>query len=359
MALFSFLKRREGLIGVDLGSSGIRLAELDLSRKRPRLLNIGMATYPSDVFSGQTVAKPEIVAEQISQLFAVNGLVGRMVVLGIPSASVFSKRIQVSKMDYEELGEYIKIESSSFLPPNVGSTKIDFQVLGETASGLLDVMVVAVKEDILENFKMCLTSVEIDVGIVDLDCFALMNIFELSHPEYLDKTCALLDLGSRYSTILITRNGLPLFNGNVSLGGKSITEGISIALGLTTSEAEKAKKASETDLQKPELAQVKEALISANEQFVNEVSRQINFFAAAAGIGQGISAIFLAGGMSTQYGLAEAFRNKTKIEVNQLQPFRGIDAGAEFDETRIAELSPFVTAAMGLALRTADDKIII
>ena len=352
MGLFGFLERKEQIVGIDIGSTGVKLVELDLSGAKPKVLHLASAPVPADAFSNYVISKPEAVSEQITKLLEARGVKTRLAATSVPGPSVFTKRIKMPTLDREELAVNINLEAANFIPHNIDAVKLDYHVIGESGKNQLDVLVVAIKTEILESYLEALLGAGVEAAVVDVDTFALQNAFELGYSSQMaKKTTALVNIGARYAAVNICRDGQSLFAGDVAVGGKSMTEGIATELTLSMREAEEQKRkgAGASD-------NVKGAIKKQIEQMATELNRQLSFFWNASGAEEGIDQILLSGG-GVAAGLVEALNAKTGIACAALDPFKGVEIGGDIDPVAAKTLAPFATVATGLALRQPGDKI--
>jgi type IV pilus assembly protein PilM len=274
----------------------------------------------------------------------------------MPGSSVFTKRVKMARMSLEELADNIQLEAGNFIPHNINAVKLDYHILGEAGKNQMEVLVVAVKEEVVDSFMDTLAFAGLEAAVIDVDYFALQNIFELANPERVDKTVGLINVGARFSSINICSNGASLFTGDVSIGGKLFTEGLIEQLSVSADEAEQMKRS-------PALAgemadEVREALEKNIEYVASEFNRQLSFFWSASGAEETIDRILIAGGGARIAGLVEEMSEKTGIVCEYIDPLIGIEVPAGFDKAYIREISPVVGVAAGLALREPGDKLI-
>lgn len=354
MGILNFFSKQESLLSLDIGATGIKLLEFDMTQSKPILLNLGIAPLTSDVFSGNSIAKVEYVAEQISGLLEANGISGKRVVTAVPAPSVITKRITMPRQPLNELSSSIQFEAANFIPHNIDAVRLDFHVLGETPQGQLDVLVVAVKNEVIESYLECLSLAGLEAAVVDVDYFAVQNMFETVSPEYLDKTVALINIGARYSTINVCRAGASLFTADVPVGGRSFTEALMEEMSISENEAENLKK--DAALGMETAPEVLELLDQKLDFVVTELHRQLGFFWSASGGDEGIERIFISGGGSLVPGILEEIREKTGTEAERIDVFRGIERGSALDSQLVQELAPVMGVCVGLGIRAAGDR---
>lgn len=352
MGLFS---KAESPIALDLGSSSIKFVELELDGERYRLKNISMNALSGEIFSSYAVSQTEGLADQVSALLESNEARGRRVALAMPSPSVFTKRIQLPFQEPDELAEAIEFDAPNYIPHNVDAVKLDFHVLGPAAKGQLNVLLVAVKNEIVDSYLDTMVVAGLETAVVDIDYFAMQNCFEINYPELFDKTVALINIGARFTSINICKGGKSIFCGDLSLGGKALSEEIAQAAQIGFEQAEALKR--KNDPESPHSGIVSELLDRAAERLAAELNRNLSFFWNAAQAGdEGIDQIMLSGGGALLSGLIEELSTKTGLSCELLDPFRALEVGSTLDQDYLKELAPFMVIAVGLGIREPGDK---
>ncbi len=348
--------KTETLVAIDIGQNGVRLVELDLSSDKLRLMNLGYTPLGGELFTNNVISKTDKVSEAISSVMEANSVTDKRVVIGMPSPSVFTKRIKMPRMTYDELRQNVNFEASNFIPHNVDQVKLDFHIIGESGKNQLDVLVVAVKNEILDSYTESLSLAGLQPAVIDVDYFALQNMFEANYPEFVEKTVALVNIGARFSSINICKKGSSLFTGDLPIGGKALTDTIAESLGIPFDQAEALKKSK--DDQNPQFASVRE-LIDINIEYVSsELNRQLSFFWSATGESDGLDMVVLSGGGAQLPGLVEELADKTGVECLLANPLKEIAVSDSFDKDYLSEVGPLMSMCVGLAIREAGDKII-
>lgn len=293
MGLLGFLDKSESLVGIDIGASSIKLLELDVSGGSPVLVNAASVKISGDVFTNNVLTEIDYVSEQISSLLEQHGVEDRRVITAMPGPSVFTKKIKMPKMDIDELSSNIHFEAGNFIPHAIDQVKLDFHIIGNGGGKQLDILVVAVKNEIIDSYVEAFAMAGLEAAVVDVDYFALQNAFELGYDDLLSETIALINIGARYSSVNICRGGESLFTGDISVGGKTFTEAVEVELGVSSDEAEDMK----VNGKGGESADSLKDIIDQNvEQAAAEFNRQLSFFWNASGADEGIDRIMLTGG---------------------------------------------------------------
>ncbi len=343
----------EDLVSIDIGSSNIKLMEMDLAGESVNLKNAAVVPSPAGAIKNNVIVRPDEVAGAIRALLEANGVQSKHVVTALPGPAVFTKKISLNRMSEKELRHNIQFEAGNYIPHKLNAVHLDYQVLSATDSSM-EVLLVAVKNEIIESFVQTMELAGLTLEIADVDSFALENMFELDYPEEENSTVALVNIGSRYSSINILSGGESLFTGDVSVGGRLYTDALCETLDLKPPDAEKAKMGDVPDGMDENL--IAETIDRTTEHVTAELHRQLGFFWTAAATEKPIEKVFLCGGGSQLPGLMEELSAKTGIPVEVVDTFRKVNCQDSFDSEYLKEIGPSMGVSVGLALRRDGDK---
>lgn len=346
-------KRSKELVGVDIGSSSVKAVQLRRRRGRCELVNVGVADLAPDAVVEGSIMDALSVSGVIQKVFDENHITARNVATSVSGSSVVVKRITVAAAPEQDLAATIPSEAQRQLAFDPSELNISYQVLGPAQTpNALDVMLVAARREKVSNYTSVLSQVGKKPTVVDVDAFALENVFEAGYEPPPDQTCALLNLGASLTNVNIVRNGIPLLTRDIPVGGKQYTEALQKALDLSFDEAERVKLGQEMPQVSAEAR--KSALQAVSANLVAEIQKTFSFLRQMSGA-ETIDRIYLAGGTARIEGLAERVQEELEIPVEVLNPLRQIQVSAEeFDSQYIADLAPRLAVAVGLALRSFD-----
>jgi type IV pilus assembly protein PilM len=347
MQLFNRAKKT---VGVDIGTSTLVLAELEAETQGYKLLNLAHTDIPPEVFSNQLIARPDLLSEVITTLLESLSISGKDIVLNLPGPSVFTKKIRMPFQPDDELRQSVGLEAANFIPQDINQVSLDYHVLGSAGKNAIDVLLVAVKQDVLTSYIAPFEMAGLNVAVADVDYFALQNCFEMNYPEQKEHTCLLLDIGARFAGLSVVHQEQNLFCGDVTLGGRNVTDKIAQQFSLTSAQAETAKR----DLSD---VAIRDAVVQQMENTVSELSRQLTFFWDASAEDKRLEKIYLCGGGSLLPGFANELSERMGVEALALDCFKRISYSTDqFDESLISDLRPFASIAIGLASRRAGDR---
>ena len=343
----------KGVIGLDIGSTSLKLAELKSSRSGYLLKNIGEAVLPADSIVKKVITNRDAVANSLSNLVRDLGIKNKNVVISISGHSVIIKKVTLPSMSKNELTESIPWELEQYLPQSVEDVNYDYQVLpGETPEGNIDVLIVAAKKDITNEYISIVRSIGLNPVIVDVDVFALENMYDVNYEDVSGVT-ALVNMGAAVTNINILKEGISVFTRDITTGGNQFTEWIMKEQNLSFEDAEHTKHSLSSQEIPFELERITNDYI---DLITGEVKRTLDFFSSNFSQ-EKITKIVLSGGSSKVPNTAETLQDVTDINVDLANPFKNISVSdTEFDPNYIVDIAPKMGVAVGLALRNIGDN---
>jgi type IV pilus assembly protein PilM len=278
------------------------------------------------------------------------------VVVAVSGHSVIVKKIKVGRMKPEELEEQIPFEAEQYVPYAIEDVNLDFQVLesASSESNEMDVLLVAVKKDIINDYLSIISTANLNAVVVDVDAFALQNALEIAYEMEKDQVVGLVNLGAAVMNINILQGGMSEFTRDSPLGGNRYTESIQKMLGLSYEQAESLKLGETVDGRSYEDA--RPAIEMVNTELAGEIRRSFDFFRSSSH-SDTIHRVLLSGGCARLSGLVEYLSENLEIPCEVANPLRNIKADPKtFDPEYLEVIAPQLAVSVGLALRQAGDK---
>ena len=202
-----FFSRKE-LFGLDIGSNAVKLVELRSGRSGYQLKNIGQVVLPQNSIVNKIIQNHDAVAEAVSNLIDDLRIKTKNVAISISGHSVIIKKVSLPRMSEKELKESIPWELEQYIPQSIQDVHYDYQVMpGETPEGNIDVLIVAAKKDVTNSYLSIVKETGLNPVVVDVDVFALENMYEINYPET-DGLLALVNIGASVTNINIINNGI-------------------------------------------------------------------------------------------------------------------------------------------------------
>lgn len=354
---FASLGKSKSIVGLDIGSSSVKVAECAVRSKGVELLHFGVAPLPPEAIVQGAFLNSGAIVDSIQEAMGTAGIKAKNVATAVSGHAVIVKKINLPQMTREELEESIRWEAEQYIPFDINEVNLDFQILdGAAAEGQMDVLLVAAKKDLIDDYVHVISDAGLTTGVIDVGAFAVENAFEANYDTHPDDVVALINIGSQVVNINIVAGGVPAFTRDISTGGNVYTEEIQKALSISWDEAERMKIGGNASHESQEVVpqEVQQAMSSVTETVLGEITRSLDFFAATAAESR-IGRVFISGGGSKVSGLDAAFQAKTNLPVERLNPLQRVMPSARLDTDLLEEMGPALAESIGLALRRMDD----
>jgi type IV pilus assembly protein PilM len=345
-------------LGLDIGSSSVKLVHLKEGKRGHQLLAWGEAPLPPEAVVDNQLMNSSAIVEAIRELVAQQKVKIKEVAIGLRGHSVIIKRISMPFMSQEDLDESIQWEAEQYIPFDVKDVNIDTQILTPQAdaAGQMDVLLVAAKKDLINDFTSVCTEAGLTVTVVDVDAFAAQNAFEASYPQGPGQPVVLINVGAAVTNINIVHNGMATFTRDITVGGNAFTEEIQKQLNISAEEAEALKVGGQGESDAVVPQEVERVIQGVADQLGGEIQRSLDFHAATAPDIH-VTRVFLSGGTSRIPALFKVIEQRAGVPVEVMNPFKNIEVdNRKFDPAVIMNAAPAAAVAVGLALRRPGDK---
>jgi len=357
--LLSMFTPKRQLVGLDIGSSGIKLVQLKESRGRYILQKFGFKPLEPEVIVDGTVMDEGRVVSAIKELYEETNIKVKQVAVSISGHAVIIKKISLPPMPDEELEGQVRLAAEQYIPFDINEVNIDFSVLpsseaGGNTQGEMSIILVAAKKDKINELTELVKGAGLLPLVMDVDAFAIENMHAINYPVSQEDTTALVNVGASVMNINIVRGGTSLFTRDIPIGGNRYTEAIQREIGLSYEEAEETKKGERSAGNNQ--AAMTTVIDSVNAEVASEIARTIDYFKSTMSDAD-VQQVLLCGGGAQVKGLVTQLKDRMQAVVEVANPFGEIDtSGSGFDQGTLAELAPLAAVGVGLALRSVGDR---
>lgn len=350
----ALFKTRRDLFGLDIGSNTIKLVELKKARREFKLKGFAIKELPKEVIVDGEVMDSVALADALRAMLSEYKPTSKYVSLSVPGQGVTVRTITVPLVTEEELANSIQWETEQFLPFDIKDVYVDFKILGEApdSPGQMNVLLVAAKKNAIDEYLLVINQVGLDALVVDIDVFAMQNMFELNYPIYESKVNLLCNIGASFTNINIVKAGGSLLTRTINFGGNHITAAIQKSLGVTFDEAEEMKKGGRESNDKDELDRIVDSEI---ENLALDLKKTIDYFNMQYP-NEVLERIVLFGGTAKLKGICDKFKEKLGIAVELGNPFATIIVDKKYQTPTFSDFLPHSGIAVGLAIRRLGDK---
>lgn len=350
----NFFSGSKKIVGLDIGSNSIKLAEVVSASKGYVLNQFLQVPLPKGIIVEGVLVDTHALSSKLKELFKKSGLRGRGIATSLSGNSVIVKKVTFAQMEEAELRDLIRDEGGKYLPfDNMDDVNYDFQILGDNEfnPSQMDVIIVAAKKDIVSNYLDALLDAGLNVMIMDVDSFALETMYEVNYKYDNDEIIVIVNIGASITNINVIKGGMSIFTRDFTLGGNSISEALQGQYNITFEEAENKKVECS-----PDDVELQNNILDFAEPICSEIERSIDYFRSTFG-GENIKHVFLSGGSARINGLATALSQRLNIETEIINPFLEIGYNKKnIDAIELENISPIAAVAIGLGLRRMDDK---
>ena len=344
------------LIGLDIGINAVKVAYMTSGRKGSyKLENYGSIALSEAAIIEDQVQKHEEVVQAIGQAIRQAGLKNHHITnLGMDGPNTVTKRLQVPDGTKEDVEDNILWEAEQYIPFGADDSELDYAIIRTIEEeDVKDAIVAASRTDVVEQFLELTKEAGLQVRNVDLNVFAISNLFEVVYADNLTKLseegAIIIDFGAQTTTIIVYKDGAPLLTKEINLGGVLITEEIQRSMGLSYEEAEDLKTRGDDNGNLPE--EIVAIITEQIEKLLTELKKVLNFY-ITAGSSEQVGYCYVCGGSSRLPGLIENLQNIVGVEVELFNPFEKITYDKKrFNQEELEQIATSGIVAMGLALR--------
>ncbi|MHB8511332.1 MAG: type IV pilus assembly protein PilM [Actinomycetota bacterium] len=349
---------QRGAVGLDIGTSAVRAAEVTGRKGPPVLTRFAQIALPAGAVVDGEIADPEIVIVKIKELWTRGGFKNKSVAIGVANQKVVVRQVDLPYMSEEELRGALQFQVQEFIPIPIEDAILDFQILDdfttEDQQHLMRVLLVAAQRDMISSFVDVIQRSGLDPVLIDLTPFAGLrplvehNVLNPAEGE----AEAIVDVGGGITTIVVHENGLPRFVRILPVGGNEVTQALVTALGIPVEDAEGVK--ARVGLAMEGAAAATEGAGRVIEDraitIMDEIRGSIDYYQAQPGAAH-VGRAVLTGGGARLPNLASRLSAVLRIPVDEAQPLANIKLGKlGLAPEQLVQMSAVAAVAVGLSM---------
>ena len=345
----------KSFLAVDFGAGSVKLAAFEVNEAGGlRLVQYGIESL--GVEGSQDATRAAATLKALQKLLTEKGVKSKAVNACAPGFQVFSKFVKLPPVEPGKVEQIIQYEAQQNVPFPLAEVVWDYQILGTLPSGELEVLLVAIKSDVVEGLFNIAEQAKLKLQVADASVAALCNAFRYNYSDLEDCTM-LLDIGAKTSNLLFFEKG-KIFSRSINIGANSITQDFSNESKLAFAEAEQIKIAegfvslggAYEEPENPNQA----AISKIARQFMTRLHIQLNQTMQVYRSQQGGSApqrLFLSGGASIMPYTAQFFAEKLNLPVEYFNPLRNVEIDPALNLEELARSAHSLGEVVGLGLR--------
>ena len=349
-----FGRKTDPVIGLDIGSTSVRLLQLSSHGSGYRIDHFAIEPLGEGVVVDKAVQDVEAAANAISKAVRVSGTRAKSCAIAVSGSAVFTKTISLpANLADADIESQVQIEANQYIPYPLDEVSLDFEVLGPSArnADLMDILLAASKSEIVESRQDAIDTAGLKAKVVDVEAFAIANAFELIRKRdgvSRNEAVGFFDIGYDMTTLLVIRGGRVIYTRDHPFGGHQLLEETQRRYDMTVEQAgffERNEEAPE-DFEE-------EVLEPFQLNIVHQISRALQFYASSNEYSN-IGTIYLSGGVASLRGLAPMVQQELGMTTRVADPVTGMDIAQNVAVTALKRNATNLMIAMGLALRGFD-----
>ncbi len=350
--------KRKRILALDVGASGLKLAEfVPLRTGGVELVHYVIGALDLDPQSEGD--RYTYITSTLREMLMDSGIKPGPVLVTVAGQSVFSRFVRLPPTDREKVYQIILYEAQQNVPFPIEEVVWDYQLIG-SAGHELDVMLAAIKTDIIEQLLNSIQQAGLEPDLVDVSPMALYNVTRYNYTNL--PACSLVvDIGARSTDLIFIEQGR-VFCRSIPVAGNAITQQVQQEFNLSFADAEEMKKAhafvafggAYEGHQSDAVDKVSKSVRSVMTRMHAEINRSINFYRSQQS-GQQPTLILLAGGTSIIPYTDTFLKEKLKVDVDYLNPFMNVAVASQIPAEQIGRDAHVMGQVAGLALRRCMD----
>src|SRR3954463_2967045 len=207
--------KKKSVAGLDIGSSSIKMVELEGKLNNLNLVSLGFENLPSDTIIDGQIMELNVVSDVIRSVCVNHQVNAARVVTGVSGHSVILKNIVLPPMTREELEESIDWHAEEHIPYDLADVSLDYQVTNENSEAT-HVLIAACKRERIDNIKQAIQLAGKTAVVIDVDTFALQNCYEVNYQPAPRDVVTLLNIGASTMNINIVQGNRSLFTRDIT-----------------------------------------------------------------------------------------------------------------------------------------------
>lgn len=348
-----FGRERQAMLGLDIGSSAVKLVELSRHHQGYRIEAWAVEPVPAGAIQDKSVQDITAVAASIRRAVTNSGTRQRRVVAAVGGGTVMTKVITMpTGLSELEMEEQIALEASQSISYPLDEVNLDFEVMGPTEAGdRMNVLLAASRSDHVDNHAMTVEMAGLDLRVLDIEAYALENAYPIYAPQLpdhgKDRYVAVVDIGHSVTTTNVLLDGQGIYQQTQGFGCGELIDALRQEAGM---EAEQALSVLRQGRLEPQLQEA--ILMPFRDNVVRNVHRQVQLFQSSPQAAS-LDHILLSGGGALLPEVAKGVASQTGISAAPVELLRPLEFAPQLNRGALQKAAPTLLVALGLAIRGA------
>lgn len=358
--MFGFLSnKKDNFIGVDFGTSSIKIIELTSKNGKPYLENYGSFDLAGIVESANGNNEPILNSYEDRMRLALKSLIEKMKIKGdvafaaIPGFNGLVILVEFPAMKEDEIERAVEFEAHKYIPASIDEISLSWEIVKKNdadkkneADSSIEVLLVAAPKREVSRYGGFFADSGLNMEAIELETFSISRALIGNRPG----NFIIVDIGSRSTNLILVENGSIVVNRSITAGGEDITKSIAESLNVSRQRAESFKQENKDFINSKESA----ITIPILELINGEVKRMLNVY-NEKNKDNGVESIILSGGTSAMFGLDKYFSETLGIKVEKGDPWKNLEYDKRLEDS-VKKMGASFSVAIGLAMRGFEDN---
>lgn len=346
-----FKPRAPAVVGIDISSTAVKLIELSRSERRYRIESWAVEPLPADAIRDKIVSDVDAVGAAVKRALERSGCKLKHAAAAVAGSAVITKILSLpSGLSDDDLEGQVQVEAAQFIPYPLDDISLDFHVLGNRGTELVDVVMAACRTETVDARVAALELAGLTMRVVDVEAFAIARSAELLPAVQQapgDAVTAVFDIGAGSTTMIVLREGRLVYTREHAFGGRALVEDVQNRYGLSYDEA----LAGVRTRSLPE-SYAEDVMPAFRHTVAVQLGRLLQYFYAGSEFSR-VDQIVVSGGTAMMPDLAPAISSEIGVPAHAGNPLADM-ARASRVPARAVEEGASMMIACGLALRSFD-----
>jgi type IV pilus assembly protein PilM len=352
-------KQSEPLLGIDIGSSSVKIVELSKSGSELKVQSAGVFPLPPNTIVEGRIDNAEALAATLTRAVQKLRTKAKNVAIAVPGSAVITRVLEMpANLSDDEMESQLLLEAEQYIPYSLDEVSIDFAVLetdvdedddeDEENQRRAKVLLVACRKESTDTVLTVMEEADLVAKIIDVEPFCLERVYPLlaeQLEEDSDSLIAVVDCGATNLRVNVLDKGSTVYSREELFGTRQLNEEIQRRYGLSHEEALTAEREGGLPGDYEQ-----EVLVPFRESLIQQISRSLQFFYSSTSYSH-VDGIILGGGIIAQSEIVRLTEAKIELPVVAANPFTNMGLGPRVDKKSLKEIAPSLLIATGLALR--------
>jgi type IV pilus assembly protein PilM len=343
-------------IGLDIGTSAVRAAQVAYTKKDVVLEKFGQVPLPEGAVRDGEVVDPAPVVAALRKLWRAERFATKRVVLGVANHRVVVREVELPWIPPRDLQAALPFQVQDMLPMPVENAVLDFhpveQFAGPAGQAMLRGLLIAASREMVLGNVRAVEAAGLTASSVDLTSFAVLR--SLGRPLDADvRAEALVDVGAQVTNVVVHSAGVPRFVRILLRGGQEITDAVAEHLGVAQADAEVLKRATGPDAADEDglvHGDVARVVADSAQELIDELRGSLDYYSSTHPH-EPVDRVVVSGGGALLHGFAGRLSEVTRLPVVTGDPLRRVRTDRlGIDPAVLDRLSPSTAVPVGLAL---------